>query len=294
MRCPVHLSIGQEAPAVGVCANLTREDYAMGSHRAHAHYLAKGGRLKPMIAEFYGREAGCSRGKGGSMHLIDIDEGFLGATPIVGSSLPLAVGAAFGASMKGEKRVSTVFFGEGTTEEGILSECLNFAALKKLPVLFVCENNFFSVYSPLFVRQPKERDLMGIVRAHGVHAASGDGNNVEEVYRLSKEAVERAREGLGPSLLLFETYRWREHCGPYYDNDKGYRSEEEFQKWRLRCPIENYQKKLIAEGIISEKDIADKMENVRSEIQEAFVLAKASPYPAKEMLFSGLYEENLK
>ncbi|MBI4331624.1 MAG: thiamine pyrophosphate-dependent dehydrogenase E1 component subunit alpha, partial [Chloroflexi bacterium] len=156
MRCPVHLCTGQEAIAAGVSAHLTSDDYALSNHRSHGHYLAKGGDLKAMMAEIYGRVTGCSRGKGGSMHLVDLAAGFLGATPIVGSTIPMAVGAALATVMKGEKRVTVAYFGDAAVEEGVFHESLNFAALKRLPVVFVCENNFFSVYSPLSVRQPAD------------------------------------------------------------------------------------------------------------------------------------------
>src|SRR3989338_9607744 len=157
MRCPVHLSIGQEAVAVGVCDNLKKEDIVYSNHRCHAHYLAKGGNLNRMIAEIYGKETGCAKGRGGSMHLIDLAAGFGGATPIVGNSVPIAVGAAFSNKLKGDKNIAVVFLGDGSTEEGVFHESLNFAILKKLPVLFVCENNLFSVYTNLSERQPKRQ-----------------------------------------------------------------------------------------------------------------------------------------
>ena len=157
MRCPIHLCIGQEAVAVGVCAALAADDYVLSGHRSHGHYLAKGGNLPAMLAEFYGKVTGCCQGKGGSMHLVDLAAGFLGAVPIVGSTMPIAVGTALASVMRGESRVTAVFFGEGATEEGVFHESLNFAALQKLPVVFVCENNLYSVYSPLAVRQPAGR-----------------------------------------------------------------------------------------------------------------------------------------
>jgi len=237
MRCPVHLSIGQEAVPVGVCAHLTNADYAISGHRAHNHYLAKGGDLKRMIAEIYGKETGCSRGKGGSMHLIDLSVGFLGATPIVGSTIPIGVGAALGAVMAGEKRVSIVFFGEGATEEGVFHEAVNFAVLKNLPVVFVCENNLYSVYSGLEVRQPKGREVCQVAGGHGVASSQGDGNDISEVHRRAGEAIERARRGQGPSFLEFATYRWLAHCGPSSDIRLGYRTQEELDTWKKRCPL---------------------------------------------------------
>lgn len=291
MRCPVHLSIGQEAVAVGVCAALQAGDYLMSTHRAHAHYLAKGGSLKAMLAELYGRATGCSSGKGGSMHLVDLSVNMLGSTPIVGSSLPVAVGAAFGSWLKGERRVTAVFFGEGSTEEGVFFECLNFAALKKLPVLFVCENNLYSVYSPMSVRQSPERDRIGLAKAHGIAAERGDGNLVEDVYRMASRAVERARAGEGPVFLELDTYRWREHCGPNYDNHIGYRTEAEFLEWRKRCPIEQHTALLIREGLITLDDLATMTAAIQQEIRDAFDFAKASSWPPEEQMLKDLYAE---
>jgi TPP-dependent pyruvate/acetoin dehydrogenase alpha subunit len=227
MRCPVHICIGQEAVATAVCAHLKPTDYVVSSHRSHGHYVAKGGDLKAMMAEIYGKATGCCEGKGGSMHLLDLSVGYLGSTPIVGSTIPIGVGAAFGARMKGEERVTVVFFGEGATEEGVFHEAANFASLKKLPVVFVCENNLYSVYSPMSVRQPDGREVFNLAKGHGIESRQGDGNDVAEVYELAGEAVEKARRGGGPSFLEFKTYRWREHCGPNFDNDIGYRTEAE-------------------------------------------------------------------
>jgi TPP-dependent pyruvate/acetoin dehydrogenase alpha subunit len=289
MRCPVHLSIGQEAVAVGVCAALARDDYLLSTHRAHAHYLAKGGALRPMLAEIYGRATGCSSGKGGSMHLVDLSVGMLGSTPIVGSSLPVAVGAAFGSVMEGAPRVTAVFFGEGATEEGVFAESLNFAALKRLPVVFVCENNLYSVYSPLAVRQPAERDRAVLARAHGIPAVSADGNDVEAVHTLAREAVARARAGEGPTYLEFATYRWREHCGPNYDNDLGYRTEAEFQTWRARCPLARYEQRLRQSRVLRSEDVVRMTASIRREIEDALGWAQASPFPDEATLLRDVY-----
>jgi TPP-dependent pyruvate/acetoin dehydrogenase alpha subunit len=266
MRCPVHLSIGQEAVAVGVCAHLTQSDYAVSGHRAHAHYLAKGGNLKRMMAEIYGKKTGCSGGRGGSMHLVDLEVGFLGSTPIVAGSIPIGVGAAFGSVLKREKRVVAIFFGEGATEEGVFVESLNFAALKNLPVLFVCENNLYSVYSPLEVRQPKGRSIPLLAEAHQIFSLQGDGNSLEEVSLLAEKGVEHIHQGRGPCLLEFETYRFREHCGP--DNDP-YQPVEEVAHWRARDPLLT-----ISPSICREE--------IEREIEEAFHFAETSPFPAQE------------
>lgn len=289
MRCPVHLSIGQEAVAVGVCSVLEPDDYLMSTHRAHAHYLAKGGDLKRMLAEIYGKATGCSSGKGGSMHLVDLSVSMLGSTPIVGSSLPVAVGTAFGSWLEGRNRVTAVFFGEGATEEGVFFESLNFAALKRLPVVFVCENNLYSVYSSMSVRQSPARDRVMLAKAHGMEGVSGDGNDVEAVFRLAGEAVDLARQGQGPTFIELNTYRWREHCGPNYDNHIGYRTEAEFLEWRKRCPIEKCRSRLIQDGLFSEQDAGDLAAGIRQEIEEAFAYAKASPFPMEDQLFMGVY-----
>lgn len=272
MRCPVHLSIGQEAVAVGVCKAALQSDYLISGHRAHAHYLAKGGNFRAMLAEIYGKEAGCCQGRGGSMHLIDRSVGMYGSTPIVGGSLPIAVGLAFATAMKRDPHVTIVFFGEGSTEEGVFGECLNFAALKRLPILFVCENNFYSVYSPLSVRQPKERDRIAIARAHGVAVEAGYGNDVEEVFEISGRTIQAIRDGSGPVFLEFETYRFREHCGPNFDNDIGYRTPEEAAFWEKKCPLLHQQRRHRIDDRSMRASIADEIEN-------AFQFAEASPFP---------------
>lgn len=289
MRCPVHLSIGQEAVAVGVCANLSREDYVLSNHRSHGHYLAKGGNLKAMMAELYGKATGCSNGKGGSMHLVDLSVGFLGATPIVGSTIPIAVGVAFGSMMRDEKRVTVAFFGDAATEEGVFHESVNFAVLKKLPVVFVCENNFYSVYSPLSVRQPEGREIFELVRGYGIETYQGDGNDVAEVYRLTEQAVHKARKGGGPTFLEFKTYRWREHCGPNYDNDIGYRTESEFHRWQRCCPIEKPKELLLKDGYFSKQDIDRMVSELDAEIMDAVMFTKESPFPDEQLLFKDIY-----
>ena len=284
MRCPVHLSIGQEGVASGVCAALERTDYLVSTHRPHAHYLAKGGSLRGMISEFYGKATGCCSGRGGSMHLIDLDVGMLGSTPIVGGSLPVAVGAAFGTLLAGTSEVTVVFFGDGTTEEGVFLESLNFAALKELPVIFVCENNLYSVYSPLSVRQHPDRDRSGIARAHGMPAVHADGNDAELVYTHARDAVARARAGGGPTYLEFDTYRWREHCGPYYDNDLGYRTEAEFLEWRERDPVALARRRSLEAGEITQAGIAALESAIASEIEDAFAFALAAPFPDDDLM----------
>ena len=276
MRCPVHLSIGQEGVAAGVCAALDKDDTVMSGHRAHAHYLAKGGDLKKMIAEVYGKETGCCLGRGGSMHLIDLAANFKGSTPIVGGTIPVALGLAWASKMRGENAVSVIFLGEGTTEEGVFHESINFADLHKLPILFVCENNLYSVYTPLDERQ-SGRSRTGIAKANGLYVDKGDGNKALEVYAKTQQALEHIRSGKGPAFVEFSTYRWREHCGPNYDNSIGYRTEEEFETWKKKDPLVQLEK--VAK--FSDEYISSLKKNIEQEIVEAFEFAKQSAYPKK-------------
>jgi len=289
MRCPVHLCIGQEAIGAGVCANLSSKDYVLSNHRSHAHYLAKGGNLNAMMAEIYGKVTGCCKGKGGSMHLVDISAGFLGAVPIVASSIPIGVGVAFGSMMRGEKRVTTVFFGDGAVEEGVFHESIDFAALKNLPVVFICENNMYSVYSPFSVRQPAGREIFKLAAGHGIDSYRGDGNNVMEVYQMAEQAVRKAMDGNGPTFLEFKTYRWLEHCGPNYDNDIGYRTESEFQEWKQRCPLGRLKDHLLGNGILFNQDINDMAGKITIEIDNAIAFAKGSPFPEDQLLLQDVY-----
>lgn len=284
MRCPVHLSIGQEAIAVGVCKAVLQSDYLVSNHRAHAHYLAKGGDLKKMLAEIYGKQTGCCLGRGGSMHLIDESVGMMGSTPIVGGSIPVGVGIAFASWLRKEKDLTVIFLGEGATEEGVFMESLNFASLKKLPILFICENNLYSVYSPLKVRQPKERDLCQIALGHGIQAKKGNGNQVEEVFALAEKAVEQIRNGEGPYLLELSTYRHLEHCGPNYDNDLGYRTEEEYLSWKKQCPLTLQRGRL--DPLFEEAKVRKEIEE---EIKQAFQFAETSPFPVFDLIEESPY-----
>jgi TPP-dependent pyruvate/acetoin dehydrogenase alpha subunit len=289
MRCPVHLSIGQEAVAAGVCAALRLTDQVMSSHRSHAHFLAKGGNLKAMIAELYGKETGCCHGRGGSMHLIDPPAGFMGAVPIVGSTIPIAVGLAFANRLQSIDRVAVAFFGEGATEEGVFHESANFASLHKLPMIFACENNLYSVYSPMSVRQPAHREVYRQALGHGIKAFQIDGNNAMAVYRAAREAVSNARSGAGPVFIEFLTYRWREHCGPNWDNNIGYRTEAEFLEWKKRDPI------LVLENILRSQNAYDERGNsafcdlVQKEIAEAFGAAENAAFPKPETLLDHVF-----
>tara|TARA_Y100000992_G_scaffold302187_1_gene275386 strand:- start:748 stop:1686 length:939 start_codon:yes stop_codon:yes gene_type:complete len=273
MRCPTHLSIGQEAIAVGVCANLTSQDQVLSTHRAHAHYLAKGGCLNSMMAEIYGKASGCSKGMGGSMHLIDTSVGFMGSTAIVGNTIPVAVGLALEKKLTRKKSIACVFFGDGATEEGAFYESVNFAIIHSLPILFICENNLYSVYSGLEVRQPLGRKIYKMVRAMGISAQHGNGNDVEEVARKVKHAKTMILKSGGPQFLEFDTYRWREHCGPNFDNNIGYREESEFLKWKKKDPLKNF----YSEN--SQKYIDRKIDKISQEIDDAHQFADDSKFP---------------
>jgi len=279
MRCPVHFSIGQEAIAVGVCEALKKEDYVLSCHRSHAHYLAKGGSLPKLISEIMGKETGVCLGRGGSMHLTDLESGFIASTPILGGTIPIATGIAFASQYKNENRITTVFFGDGSTEEGVWPETLNFAILKKLPVIFVCENNFLSVCTQLSERQGNKRDRVEIAKAHGLWAKKGYGNDVEEVYRLTKEAKEALIERQEPVFLEFDTYRFLEHCGPNEDYDEGYRSLNEIKKWLENCPLKVFDRKNKDFLNESKEEINLMKKNIKKEIEDSFEYAEKSSFP---------------
>ncbi len=291
MRCPTHLSIGQEAVAAAVGLALETKDMAVSGHRAHAHYLGKGGNLKGMIAEIYGKATGCSRGKGGSMHLIDETVGFMGSTAIVGGTVPVGVGLAFGMKVKKSDQVSCVFHGDAAVETGAFFESVNFAVIKKLPVLFVCENNLYSVYSPLKVRQPESRSISSMAAGLGMHTISGDGNDASEVYRKIRGSIEEIRFGRGPMFFEFSTYRWLEHCGPFYDNHIGYRSETEFLKWQAKDPIARFEREMLKNSTITKKELKSMDHIIAKEVEEAFIFALESPYPSIDSAFTDLYFE---
>lgn len=288
MRCPVHLSIGQEGVAVGTAAALERSDLILSSHRAHAHYLAKGGDLTSMLAEIYGRATGTAGGRGGSMNLRDPDVGVLLSIPIVASSIPVAVGVAFTQKRTNSGKVVVSYFGDAAIEEGVFHEAANFASLHQLPIVFVCENNLYSVYTNLRDRQP-DRSITEVANAHGINTEHEYGNDVELVYRTMQTAVERAREGAGPSFLLFDTYRWLEHCGPNYDNDIGYRTQSEADEWMKQCPLTRFRTQLMLDGKLDQAQEERFRQEISAEIEAAFVTARAAPYPDPSSAADRLY-----
>jgi pyruvate dehydrogenase E1 component alpha subunit len=253
--------------------------------------LGKGGDLKRLIAEIYGKSSGCSGGKGGSMHLIDTSVGFMGSTAIVANSIPVGVGLGLSIKLHGTEQISCIFLGDAAVEEGAFHESVNFAVVRKLPVLFICENNLYSVYSPLSVRQPQGRKIHEMVRAAGISSDCGDGNNAYEVYTLTKKVVESIRKGTGPVFLEFSTYRWREHCGPNYDNTIGYRTEEEFLSWKAKDPIVLFVESLKDKGMLHDGFLGAIEQKIHTEISEAFEFAENSPFPEHEMAFSQLFKQ---
>jgi len=285
IQSPVHLSIGQEAASVGVCEALGPGDVAFGTYRSHALYLAKGGDLKRMIAELYGKATGCAGGKGGSMHLIDPAAGVLGTSAVVGSTIPQAVGFAWGLRLQGKPGVVASFFGDGAVEEGAFHESMNFAALKRAPVLFVCENNFYAIHSTQAARQ-SSTDLLERSRAYGIPAARIEDSDASKVYEAARESVDAIRAGgSGPRLLECLGYRWREHVGPNEDFRAGYRSREEAEPWFRRDPVAR-----AADRLAPEIRRAIERE-VLAEIREAFEFAERSPFPDAEALYTDLYQE---
>ena len=290
MRCPCHLYIGQEAVAAGACAALSKEDYIVGSYRSHGIYLAKGGNLKALLAELYGKETGVTRGRGGSMQLSAPEVGFLCTSAIVGGPVPIGVGAALAAKLRKEKRIAAPFFGDGATEEGVFHESMNFASLKRLPVVFICENNFYATYSHQSARQCAD-NIYERAAAYKIPGVRVDGNNVLEVYEAAREAVQRARGGEGPSLIECRTYRWLEHVGPHSDTHLGYRSKEELEEWMSRCPVKTFEGRLVKEGVLASEKVEQMASELDKEIHEAVVFAQKSPFPSAEKVGEGVYFE---
>ncbi|MFH1153438.1 MAG: thiamine pyrophosphate-dependent dehydrogenase E1 component subunit alpha [Pseudomonadota bacterium] len=290
MKTPVHLCVGQEAIAVGACEALEPADYISSNHRGHGHYLAKGGSLKGLIAELHCRKTGCSRGYGGSMHLVDTRVGHLGSSSIVGGGIPLGTGMGLASKLRGTERVSVVFFGDGAADEGVLYESVNAAMLWKLPVVYILENNQWSVCSRVSARQAG-RNVFHRSDPGLMFTADIDGNDVAVIYETACKAVERARKGLGPSFIECRTYRIPGHAGCRAQDPDGYREQKEIEAWQKRCPVETFKNRLIAKGLISENDITLLEDRIEAEIDEAFSYALNSPLPGPEDLEGWLYCE---
>lgn len=289
MRCPTHLSIGQEAIPVLICEQLSSRDLAVSSHRAHAHYLAKGGSLKGLIAELYGKVTGCTHGRGGSMNLSDLSAGFVASKAIVGNTIPVGVGLAFAQQLNKTKDITCVFLGDAAIEEGAFYESLNYAVLKKLPVLFICENNFYSVNSHLNLRQPKDRSIAEMAKHIGAKSAQFDGNDIFSYRDQIKAMVTDIRNGEGPQFLEFFTYRHKVHCGHEDDLDARYRPKEELDYWLSKEPLMLLENKLTSNSVISLDEIVEYRQRIQNEVDEAFDFAEKSAFPDAEDRFKYQY-----
>jgi TPP-dependent pyruvate/acetoin dehydrogenase alpha subunit len=285
IKSPLHLSIGQEAVSVGVCEALAPGDVVFGTYRGHALYLAQGGDLKEMVAELYGRATGCTRGKGGSMHLISPEAGMLGASAVVGTTIANATGYAYALKYRGSKALVASFFGDGATEEGVFAESLNFAALKKLPILFVCENNRYAIHTHQSQRQAADA-ICERARAHGVPAERIENGDLLHLHERVKAVAPGIRAGQGPCFFEVVTYRWREHVGPHGDYQLGYRSEQEAEPW-----MENDQVPRLA-AMVEPDRAASIRDEVEAEVAAAFAFAEASPMPEPADLFTDVFKEN--
>jgi len=279
-----HLSVGQEASAVGAIAALDEKDMITSTHRGHGHCIAKGGKLPQMFAELLGKETGYCRGRGGSMHIADLEMGNLGANGIVAGGIPIATGAALASKLKKDGKVTLCFFGDGATSQGAFHEAVNLAAVMKLPVVYVCENNLYGMSVP-FKKASAAKDVADRAKAYNIPGIIVDGNDVEAVYNVVKEAVERARKGEGPSLIEAKTYRWLGHSK---SDPRVYRTREEEEEWKQKCPIKRYRQQLISEGI--EEEVLNKIEKeVEDEIKKALEYAQNSPEPKVEEIMEGVY-----
>jgi len=282
IKSPVHLSIGQEAVSVGLCEALRADDAVFGSYRSHALYLAKGGDLRAMIAELYGKQTGCAKGKGGSMHLVDVAAGVFGTSAVVGTTIPHAVGYAYAVRLRREPRVIASVFGDGATDEGVFYESLNFAALKQLPVLFVCENNGYAIHTHQRLRQHLP-DACARAVALGIEAERVEDGDVLRIAERARAATDALRAGSGPRFLECLTYRWKEHVGPGDDFALGYRDRAEAEPWFRNDAVAR-----LAEQVGREAAARIGAE-VEAEVADAFRFAEASPFPGPEELHRDVY-----
>jgi TPP-dependent pyruvate/acetoin dehydrogenase alpha subunit len=284
IKSPVHLSIGQEAVSVGVCEALEPQDVVFGTYRGHALYLAKGGDMRAMVAELYGRATGCTRGKGGSMHLIAPECGMMGASAVVGTTIANAAGYAYALRYRKQNAIVASFFGDGATEEGVFAETLNFAVLKRLPMLFVCENNGYALHTHQSRRQGNP-NICDRVRAHGMPAETLDSNDLVDFITTVKMAVARIRAGDGPHFLEVTTYRWREHVGPGEDYHLGYRTRHEAEPWFAADPVRRMA------DLVEPAERRRIESEVESEIADAFAFAETSPFPDAAELMTEVFTE---
>lgn len=289
MRCPVHLSIGQELVSAVVGLNQQKQDTAISSHRAHAHYLAKGGDLYKMIAEIYGKITGCCKGRGGSMHLIDLSVGFLGSSAIVGNSIPIGVGAGFAHRLNKSDALSFVFLGDGAIEEGSFYESVNFSVVQKLPVVYICENNLYSVYTGLNLRQPATRNIYEMVGAMGINAVKIGTADILNCLKSTTEVINQARLAKEPVFIEYDTYRWLEHCGPNDDDSLGYRPPGELSKWKSSDSIIKLENILISNYGVSDLLIKKIQKKISDEVSLVFNKTKKDEFPTLEQSVMDVY-----
>lgn len=293
-RAPCHLGIGQEAVAVGVSSSLRSTDRVFGGHRSHSHFLALGGDLYRLLAEVLGKADGTSRGMGGSMHLLGREVGFHGSVPIVGATIPIAVGAGLAARLDGERAVAVTYFGDGAAEEGVFHESLNLAAALSLPVLFVCENNLFSSHLDIALRQPSDR-IARFAEAHRIANMTVDGNDVLAVAAAARDLVAKARDGKGPALLEAVTYRHRGHVGPKEDVDVGVnRSLDDLNAWKRRDPITRLLNALVTKKVIEHERYTQMWSSIRDTVRAARDRAESAPYPPAAALLECVYVRDAK
>jgi len=283
----IHLYAGEEAVAVGVCSNLRKDDYITSTHRGHGHCIAKGAQLKRIMAEILGKKTGYCKGKGGSMHIADFDVGMLGATAVVGAGLPIAMGAGLSMKLKGTDNVVACFFGDGASNQGTFHEAINMAAIWKLPVIFVCENNIYAMGTRQSTVMLTE-NIADRAIAYGIPGVAVDGNDVLAVYEVAQKAVERARIGEGPTLVECKTYR---HKGHSRIDPAKYRPKEEVAEWLRKDPIKQFKEKLLQENVVLEAEIQQIEKEVLTEIEEAVEFAKESPYPSPEEALEDVYAQ---
>jgi pyruvate dehydrogenase E1 component alpha subunit len=283
----IHLYLGEEASAVGVCSALREDDYIQSTHRGHGHCAAKGARLDRMMAELMGKATGYCLGKGGSMHVTDFNKGILGATGVVGSGLPLAVGAGLSIKLKHTDQVVAVFFGEGASNQGTFHEALNLASVWKLPVIFVCENNLYAMGTRQNIAMVLD-NVADRASAYGIPGVIADGNDVLDVYRCASEAVKRARRGEGPTLLECKTYRLKGHSR--FDAAT-YRPKEEVEEWIKKDAVKRMRDRLLEDRIAKEDELKKIEDEVKSRIEEAANYAKSAPQPDPNTVSEGVYAD---
>lgn len=284
----VHTYIGEEAVGVGVCANLRTEDRITSTHRGHGHIIAKGGDVKKMMAELFGKRTGYCKGKGGSMHIADFSLGILGANGIVGGGLPTAAGSALASQLRGDDQVTVCFFGDGAANQGTFHEAVNLSAVWKLPVIYICENNLYAVTTPA-AKSISIEDVADRGASYGIPGMAIDGQDIMAVYEATAEAVKRAREGDGPSLIECKTYRFMGHMGGKEVFEGSYRTEEEVEEWKKRDPITMFEADLLKMGVLTKEDADGIDKQINAEMDEAVAFAEQSPLPEPEEALEDLY-----